>query len=187
MNQAMQFDHIVVDEAGYAPLAKVIPLMLMHCPISLLGDLPLLPPPQGPPAAAPPQQTGNRPQVGVHPVEGGAHFRLTSHIDNTSNQQPERRLPHRGRLFHFHPRKPQPTKPNIIMNSTNTTSTPHPHHSLTPCAAGESWSPPLSVTGAGARSSAPKISGSIPHTFPTGSSSLVTNGSSLATCSRLSP
>lgn len=44
LNQAMQFDHIIVDEAGYAPLAKVIPLLLMHCPISLLGDHKQLPP-----------------------------------------------------------------------------------------------------------------------------------------------
>jgi len=44
MNQAMQFDHVIVDEAGYAPLAKVIPLLLMHCPISLLGDHKQLPP-----------------------------------------------------------------------------------------------------------------------------------------------
>jgi archaellum component FlaC len=44
MNQAMQFDHIIVDEAGYAPLAKVIPLLLMHCPVSLLGDHKQLPP-----------------------------------------------------------------------------------------------------------------------------------------------
>ena len=38
MNQALHFDHVVVDEAGYAPLAKVIPLCSLHCQISLLGD-----------------------------------------------------------------------------------------------------------------------------------------------------
>ena len=44
MNQALHFDHIVVDEAGYAPLAKVLPLLIQGCPISLLGDHRQLPP-----------------------------------------------------------------------------------------------------------------------------------------------
>lgn len=44
MNQALRFDHIIVDEAGYAPLAKVLPLLLQGCPISLLGDHRQLPP-----------------------------------------------------------------------------------------------------------------------------------------------
>jgi hypothetical protein len=44
MTQALHFDHIVVDEAGYAPLAKVLPLMIQGCPISLLGDHRQLPP-----------------------------------------------------------------------------------------------------------------------------------------------
>ncbi|MFM2199664.1 MAG: hypothetical protein RLZZ505_3096 [Verrucomicrobiota bacterium] len=44
MNQALHFDHIIVDEAGYAPLAKVLPLLIQSCPISLLGDHRQLPP-----------------------------------------------------------------------------------------------------------------------------------------------
>ena len=44
MNQAFHFDHIVVDEAGYAPLAKILPLLIQGCPISLLGDHRQLPP-----------------------------------------------------------------------------------------------------------------------------------------------
>jgi hypothetical protein len=44
MNQALDVDHIVVDEAGYAPLAKVLPLLIQGCPISLLGDHRQLPP-----------------------------------------------------------------------------------------------------------------------------------------------
>lgn len=44
MNQAISFDHVIIDEAGYAPLAKVIPLLLLRCPISLLGDHRQLPP-----------------------------------------------------------------------------------------------------------------------------------------------
>lgn len=44
MDQALHFDHIVVDEAGYAPLAKVLPLLIQGCPISLLGDHRQLPP-----------------------------------------------------------------------------------------------------------------------------------------------
>ena len=44
MGQALHFDHIVVDEAGYAPLAKVLPLLIQDCPISLLGDHRQLPP-----------------------------------------------------------------------------------------------------------------------------------------------
>ena len=44
MNQALHVDHIVVDEAGYAPLAKVLPLLIQGCPISLLGDHRQLPP-----------------------------------------------------------------------------------------------------------------------------------------------
>jgi hypothetical protein len=44
MNQALHFDHIVVDEAGYAPLAKILPLLIQGCPISLLGDHRQLPP-----------------------------------------------------------------------------------------------------------------------------------------------
>lgn len=37
-------DRIFVDEAAYAPLAKVIPLLSLRCPISLLGDHLQLPP-----------------------------------------------------------------------------------------------------------------------------------------------
>lgn len=44
MSQALSFDHLIVDEAGYAPLAKVIPLCTLRCPISLLGDHCQLPP-----------------------------------------------------------------------------------------------------------------------------------------------
>lgn len=44
MNQSLCFDHVVVDEAGYAPLAKVMPLCSLKCPISLLGDHCQLPP-----------------------------------------------------------------------------------------------------------------------------------------------
>lgn len=44
MNQALHVDHIVVDEAGYAPLAKVLPLLIQGCPISMLGDHRQLPP-----------------------------------------------------------------------------------------------------------------------------------------------
>lgn len=44
MDQSLSFDHVVVDEAGYAPLAKVIPLCSLKCPISLLGDHCQLPP-----------------------------------------------------------------------------------------------------------------------------------------------
>ena len=44
MNQALHFDHILVDEAGYAPLAKILPLLVQGCPISLLGDHRQLPP-----------------------------------------------------------------------------------------------------------------------------------------------
>ena len=44
MNQALHFDHILVDEAGYAPLAKILPLLIQGCPISLLGDHRQLPP-----------------------------------------------------------------------------------------------------------------------------------------------
>ena len=44
MDKSLHFDHVIVDEAGYAPLAKVIPLCSLHCPISLLGDHCQLPP-----------------------------------------------------------------------------------------------------------------------------------------------
>lgn len=44
MNQSLFIDHVIVDEAGYAPLAKVIPLCSLRCPISLLGDHRQLPP-----------------------------------------------------------------------------------------------------------------------------------------------
>ena len=44
MDESLHFDHVIVDEAGYAPLAKVIPLCSLHCPISLLGDHCQLPP-----------------------------------------------------------------------------------------------------------------------------------------------
>lgn len=37
-------DRIFVDEAAYAPLAKVLPLLSMKCPIALLGDHRQLPP-----------------------------------------------------------------------------------------------------------------------------------------------
>lgn len=37
-------DRVFVDEAAYAPLAKVIPLLSLSCPISLLGDHLQLPP-----------------------------------------------------------------------------------------------------------------------------------------------
>lgn len=44
MNQSLHIDHVIVDEAGYAPLAKVIPLCSLRCPISMLGDHRQLPP-----------------------------------------------------------------------------------------------------------------------------------------------
>ncbi|MCX6853316.1 MAG: AAA domain-containing protein, partial [Verrucomicrobia bacterium] len=44
MHQSLNFDHVIVDEAGYAPLAKVIPVCSLRCPISLLGDHCQLPP-----------------------------------------------------------------------------------------------------------------------------------------------
>jgi hypothetical protein len=40
----LKADRVFVDEAAYAPLAKVIPLLSLHCPITLLGDHMQLPP-----------------------------------------------------------------------------------------------------------------------------------------------
>lgn len=40
----LSVDRIFVDEAAYAPLAKVLPLLSMNCPIALLGDHRQLPP-----------------------------------------------------------------------------------------------------------------------------------------------
>ena len=44
MDQALHFDHVIIDEAGYATLAKVIPAVTQNCPVSLLGDHRQLPP-----------------------------------------------------------------------------------------------------------------------------------------------
>jgi len=38
MQQAVRFDHVLVDEAAYASLAKVLPLLSLGCPIAFLGD-----------------------------------------------------------------------------------------------------------------------------------------------------
>ncbi|MCB1244711.1 MAG: DEAD/DEAH box helicase [Verrucomicrobiales bacterium] len=43
-NGTIKANHVFVDEAAYAPLAKVIPLLSLHCPITLLGDHMQLPP-----------------------------------------------------------------------------------------------------------------------------------------------
>jgi len=37
-------DLVLIDEAPYAPLAKVLPLLTLHCPIAMLGDHLQLPP-----------------------------------------------------------------------------------------------------------------------------------------------
>ena len=44
MRQSLVFDHIFVDEAAYAPLAKVLPLLIQGCPLVMLGDHLQLPP-----------------------------------------------------------------------------------------------------------------------------------------------
>jgi archaellum component FlaC len=44
MQMTLEADHIFVDEAAYAALAKVIPLLSIGCPISMLGDHCQLPP-----------------------------------------------------------------------------------------------------------------------------------------------
>ena len=40
----IKFDLVLIDEAPYAPLAKVLPLLTLHCPIAMLGDHLQLPP-----------------------------------------------------------------------------------------------------------------------------------------------
>jgi len=40
----LNIDHVFIDEAPYAPLAKVLPLLSLHCPISMLGDHFQIPP-----------------------------------------------------------------------------------------------------------------------------------------------
>lgn len=40
----LAIDRVFVDEAPYAPLAKVLPLLSLHCPIGMLGDHKQLPP-----------------------------------------------------------------------------------------------------------------------------------------------
>ncbi|MEF8729928.1 MAG: AAA domain-containing protein [Accumulibacter sp.] len=42
--QSVVFDHIFLDEAAYAPLAKVLPLLIQGCPLVMLGDHLQLPP-----------------------------------------------------------------------------------------------------------------------------------------------
>jgi hypothetical protein len=37
-------DLVLIDEAPYSPLAKVLPLLTLHCPIAMLGDHHQLPP-----------------------------------------------------------------------------------------------------------------------------------------------
>lgn len=44
MQMKIQIDHVFIDEAPYAPLAKVIPLLSLHCPISMAGDHLQIPP-----------------------------------------------------------------------------------------------------------------------------------------------
>lgn len=44
LNTSIKIDRIFIDEAPYAALAKVIPLLSLHCPIAMLGDHRQLPP-----------------------------------------------------------------------------------------------------------------------------------------------
>lgn len=44
MQRALQFDHVFLDEAAYAPLAKALPLLILGCPLTMLGDHLQLPP-----------------------------------------------------------------------------------------------------------------------------------------------
>jgi predicted nucleic acid-binding Zn-ribbon protein len=37
-------NHVFIDEAPYAPIAKILPLLSLHCPIAMLGDHLQLPP-----------------------------------------------------------------------------------------------------------------------------------------------
>ncbi|MCJ7526254.1 MAG: AAA domain-containing protein [Candidatus Aminicenantes bacterium] len=44
LNMSITIDRVFIDEAPYAPLAKIIPLLSLHCPIAMLGDHRQLPP-----------------------------------------------------------------------------------------------------------------------------------------------
>ncbi len=44
LSRSFNVDWVIVDEAGYAPLAKTIPLLSLMCPVSMLGDHKQLPP-----------------------------------------------------------------------------------------------------------------------------------------------
>jgi hypothetical protein len=44
MQMTFAVDHVLIDEAAYAPLAKFLPLLSLHAPISLFGDHLQLPP-----------------------------------------------------------------------------------------------------------------------------------------------
>jgi len=44
IEQSLEIDHVFIDEAPYAPIAKVLPVLSLKCPISLLGDHLQLPP-----------------------------------------------------------------------------------------------------------------------------------------------
>ena len=44
LNTPLTIDHVLIDEAPYAPLAKVLPLLSLKCPVSMLGDHKQLPP-----------------------------------------------------------------------------------------------------------------------------------------------
>ncbi len=44
MQIPIEVDRVFIDEAPYAPLAKVLPVLSLHCPIAMLGDHLQLPP-----------------------------------------------------------------------------------------------------------------------------------------------
>lgn len=44
LQRGVNIDHVFVDEAPYAPLAKIVPLLRLRCPIAMLGDHFQLPP-----------------------------------------------------------------------------------------------------------------------------------------------
>lgn len=44
LQMGLSVDRVFIDEAPYAPIAKVLPLLSLHCPIAMLGDHFQLPP-----------------------------------------------------------------------------------------------------------------------------------------------
>lgn len=44
LQESPEINHVFVDEAPYAPIAKILPLMNLRCPISMLGDHFQIPP-----------------------------------------------------------------------------------------------------------------------------------------------